>query len=175
MIQTLAMELKLPECLQTFKMVAAPASCPETPESLNSICFIAESVNDGPLEEHLPPHQLLTDNQLKALLDQDRRLVRMDQQNLQTLAEGSLSRSDANQRISQGIAPDALIDPTPVSKTNEFVDQRVREPHSIIHGLTGFELQGNSERGIESFNTAQTVRSSSNTDCCGNAQQPAKR
>ena len=74
------MELKLPECLQTFKKVAAPASCPETPESLNSVCFIAKSVNDGPLEEQLPPRQLLTDNQLKALLDEDRRLVRMDQQ-----------------------------------------------------------------------------------------------
>ena len=159
------MELKLPECLQKFKMVAAPGSCPETPESLNSVCFIAESVNDGPLEEQLPPRQLLTDNQLKALLDEDRRLVRMDQQNLQTLAEGSLGRSDANQRISQGIAPDALIDPTPVTKTNEFVDQRVREPHSIIHGLTGFELEGDSERGLERFNPTQTVRSSSNTDC----------
>ena len=69
----------------------------------------------------------------------------------------------------------ALIDPTPVTKTNAFVDQRVREPCLIAHGLTGFKRERDSERGLEGFNPAQTVRSGSNTDCWGNAQQPAKR
>ena len=49
------MELKSPERLQKFKVVTAPASFLENPESLNSICFIAESVNGGLLEERPPP------------------------------------------------------------------------------------------------------------------------
>ncbi|GEM_PF-3766193 len=86
------MELKSPERLQKFKVVTAPASFLENPEFLNSICFIAESVNGGLLEERPPPRRLLTDNQYKALLDEDRRQARLAQRNLQTLAEGILGR-----------------------------------------------------------------------------------
>ena len=148
------MHLQLRERLQNLRMVAALASFLKTPGSLDSIFAVADSVKDGPLgEQALRP--LLSDRHFKALVDEEWRPDRIDLQNLQTLPEGSLGRCYADQLISQGITPDTLIDPTPVTNANEFVVHRVRETHDIVHVLTGFGLDGDSEIGLQGFNLAQ--------------------
>ena len=148
------MHLKLRERLQNLRMVAALASFLKTPGSLDSVFAVADSVKDGPLGEQALRH-LLSDRHFKALVDEEWRPERIDLQNLQTLPEGSLGRCYADQLISQGITPDTLIDPTPVTNTNEFVVHRVRETHDIVHVLTGFGLDGDSEIGLQGFNLAQ--------------------
>ena len=148
------MHLKLRERLQNLRMVAALASFLKTPGSLDSVFAVADSVKDGPLGEQALRH-LLSDRHFKALVDEEWRPERIDLQNLQTLPEGSLGRCYADQLISQGITPDTLIDPTPVTNANEFVVHRVRETHDIVHVLTGFGLDGDSEIGLQGFNLAQ--------------------
>ena len=148
------MHLKLRERLQNLRMVAALASFLKSPGSLDSVFAVADSVKDGPLGEQALRH-LLSDRHFKALVDEEWRPERIDLQNLQTLPEGSLGRCYADQLISQGITPDTLIDPTPVTNANEFVVHRVRETHDIVHVLTGFGLDGDSEIGLQGFNLAQ--------------------
>ena len=53
------------------------------------------------------------------------------------------------------ITPDTLIDPSPVTNTNEFVIHRLKETHDIVHVLTGFGIDGISEIGLQGFNLAQ--------------------
>ena len=147
------MHLKLRERLQNLRMVAALASFLKTPESLDSIFAVSDSVKDGPLSEQALRH-LLSDRHFKALVDEEWRPERIDLQNLQTLPEGSLGRCYADQLNSQDITPDTLIDPTPVSNANKFVVHRVRETHDIVHVLTGFGLDGDSEISLQGFNLA---------------------
>jgi ubiquinone biosynthesis protein COQ4 len=75
---------------------------------------------------------------------------------LKTLPEGSLGRIYADQLISQGITPDSLIDPSPVTTAQEFVVHRLKETHDIVHVLTGFGIDGVSELGLQGFNLAQS-------------------
>lgn len=168
------MQLKLPRRLQQLKMVAALSNFLTTPESLNNILHVAKSVNDAPQGEPAP-RQLLTDNHFKVLVEEEWGPAQIEQQNPQTPAEGSLEHRYADQQISQEITPDALIDPTPVTKTNEFIVQRVREHHLIVYGLKEFECDGESKRGLEGLNLTRTIPSGHNSDIWGNAQQPSKR
>ena len=98
---------------------------------------------------------LLSNSQFKALVDEGWRPARIDLQKLQTLPEGSLGRCYADQLINQGITPDTLIDPSPVTNENEFVIHRLKETHDIVHVLTGFGVDGISEIGLQGFNLAQ--------------------
>jgi ubiquinone biosynthesis protein Coq4 len=148
------MQLKLHERLQNLKMVAALASFLKTPGSLNSVFAVADSVKDGPLGEQARRH-LLSDRHFKALVDEGWRPEPIDLLRLQALPEGSLGRCYADQLISQNITPEALIDPTEITNANEFVVHRVRETHDIVHVLTGFGLDGDSEIGLQGFNLAQ--------------------
>jgi ubiquinone biosynthesis protein Coq4 len=148
------MQLNLHKRLQNLKMVAALANYIKTPGSLDSAFAVANSVKDGPLGEQALRH-LLSDRHFKALVDEGWRPGRIDLQHLQTLPEGSLGRCYADQLISQGITPDTLIDPTPITNAGEFVVHRIRETHDIVHVLTGFGLDGDSEIGLQGFNLAQ--------------------
>ncbi len=148
------MKLKLHERLQSLKMVAGLATFLKDPSSLDSIFAVSNSVKDGPLGEQTVRH-LLSNSQFKALVDEGWRPARIDLQKLQTLPEGSLGRCYADQLISQGITPDTLIDPSPVTNANEFVIHRLKETHDIVHVLTGFGVDGISEIGLQGFNLAQ--------------------
>ncbi len=148
------MKLKLHERLQSLKMVAGLATFLKDPSSLDSIFAVSNSVKDGPLGEQTVRH-LLSNSQFKALVDEGWRPARIDLQKLQTLPEGSLGRCYADQLINQGITPDTLIDPSPVTNANEFVIHRLKETHDIVHVLTGFGVDGISEIGLQGFNLAQ--------------------
>ena len=148
------MKLKLHERLQSLKMVAGLATFLKDPSSLDSIFAVSNSVKDGPLGEQTVRH-LLSNSQFKALVDEGWRPAQIDLQKLQTLPEGSLGHCYADQLISQGITPDTLIDPSPVTNANEFVIHRLKETHDIVHVLTGFGVDGISEIGLQGFNLAQ--------------------
>ena len=148
------MQLKLHERIQSLKMVAGLATFLKDPSSLDSIFAVSKSVKDGPLGEQTVRH-LLSNSQFKALVDEGWRPAPIDLQKLQTLPEGSLGRCYADQLISQGITPDTLIDPSPVTNANEFVIHRLKETHDIVHVLTGFGVDGIREIGLQGFNLAQ--------------------
>ncbi len=148
------MQLKLHERIQSLKIVAGLATFLKDPSSLDSIFAVSNSVKDGPLGEQTVRH-LLSNSQFKALVDEGWRPAQIDLQKLQTLPEGSLGRCYADQLISQGITPDTLIDPSPVTNANEFVIHRLKETHDIVHVLTGFGVDGISEIGLQGFNLAQ--------------------
>ena len=149
------MQLKLQERLQSLRMLASLATFLKNPGSLDSVFAVANSVKDSPLAEQMKRH-LLMHPQFSALVKEGWRPKAIDLTELQTLPDGTLGRCYADQLISQGITPDALIDPSPVSNDAEYITHRLRETHDIIHVLTGFGIDGDSELGLQGFNLAQT-------------------
>ena len=148
------MQIKLGERLQSLKLLASLASFLKNPDSLDSVLAVGASLKDSPLAEQMTRH-LLNNPDFAQLVNDGWRPQPIDLSTLQTLPAGTLGRSYADQLISQGITPDTLIDPTPVTNANEFVVHRVRETHDIVHVLTGFGLDGDSEIGLQGFNLAQ--------------------
>ena len=148
------MKINLKERLQSLKMVAALATFLKNPSSLESVLAVAGSLKGSPLGEQMVNH-LMSNSQFKALVDEGWRPQTIDLQKLQTLPEGSLGRCYAEQLIGQGITPDTLIDPSPVTNAQEYVVHRLKETHDIIHVLTGFGIDGASELGLQGFNLAQ--------------------
>ena len=149
------MQLKLQERLQSLKMVASLATFLKNPGSLDSVFAVAGSLKDSPLADQMKRH-LLAHPQFNALMKEGWRPKAIDLMELQELPEDTLGRCYADQLISQGITPDALIDPSPVSNDTEYITHRLRETHDIIHVLTGFGIDGDSELGLQGFNLAQT-------------------
>lgn len=149
------MQLKLQERLQSLRLLASLATFLKNPGSLDSVFAVANSVKDSPLAEQMKRH-LLIHPQFSALVKEGWRPKAIDLTELQTLPDGTLGRCYADQLISQGITPDALIDPSPVSNDAEYITHRLRETHDIIHVLTGFGIDGDSELGLQGFNLAQT-------------------
>jgi ubiquinone biosynthesis protein Coq4 len=148
------MKLNLKERLQNLKLVAGLAAFLKNPGSLESVFSVGNSLKDSPLGTQMLQH-LLADTRFKALMDEGWRPQPIDLQQLQNLPEGSLGRVYADQLISQGITPDSLIDPSPVTNSQEFVVHRLNETHDIVHVLTGFGIDGTSELGLQGFNLAQ--------------------
>ena len=149
------MQLKLQERLQSLRMLASLATFLKNPSSLDSVFAVANSVKESPLAEQMKRH-LLIHPQFSALVKEGWRPKAIDLTELQKLPDGTLGRCYADQLISQGITPDALIDPSPVSNDAEYITHRLRETHDIIHVLTGFGIDGDSELGLQGFNLAQT-------------------
>ena len=147
-------KLNLKERLQSLKMVASLATFLKNPGSLDSVFAVAASLKDSPLGAQMVQH-LLANPQFKALVDEGWRPQPIDLHQLQLLPEESLGRCYADQLIRQGITPDTLIDSSPVTNAQEFVVHRLKETHDIIHVLTGFGIDGNSELGLQGFNLAQ--------------------
>lgn len=148
------MKLNLKERLQSLRMVAGLATFLKNPDSLDSVFAVASSLKDSPLGEQMVQH-LLADTRFRQLVDEGWRPQPIDLDQLQILPEGSLGRCYADQLIRQGITPDTLIDPSPVTNAQEFVVHRLKETHDIVHVLTGFGIDGVSELGLQGFNLAQ--------------------
>ena len=108
------MKLNLKERLQSLKMVAGLATFLKNPGSLDSVFAVAASLKDSPLGEQMVQH-LLADHQFRSLVDEGWRPAPINLDQLQQLPEGSLGRVYADQLIRQGITPDTLIDPSPVT------------------------------------------------------------
>jgi len=148
------MKLNLKERLQSLKMVAGLAKFLKNPDSLESVFAVAGSLKDSPLGEQMVSH-LLADGHFKQLVEDSWRPQAINLDALKALPAGSLGRCYADQLTSQGITPDTLIDPSPVTNAQEFVMHRLKETHDIVHVLTGFGIDGASELGLQGFNLAQ--------------------
>ena len=148
------MRIKLKERLQSLKLLAGLAAFLKNPGSLDSVFAVGASLKDSPLGKQMVEH-LLEDHQFRSLVDEGWRPAPINLEQLQELPEGSLGRVYADQLISQGITPDSLIDPSPVTNSQDFVVHRLKETHDIVHVLTGFGIDGASELGLQGFNLAQ--------------------
>ena len=149
------MQLKLQERLQSLKMLASLATFLKNPGSLDSVFAVANSVKGSSLAEQMMRH-LLEHPQFSALIKDGWRPKAINLTELQKLPNGTLGRCYADQLISQGITPAALIDPSPINNDADYITHRLRETHDIIHVLTGFGIDGDSELGLQGFNLAQT-------------------
>ena len=148
------MQINLRERLQSLKLLASLATFLKNPNSLDSVLAIAASVKDSPIAEQMTRH-LLDNPQFAQLVNDGWRPQPIDLSALQTLPEGTLGRCYADQLISQGITPDALIDPSPINDERDYITHRLKETHDITHVLTGFGIDGVSELGLQGFNLAQ--------------------
>lgn len=148
------MRIKLQERLQSLKLLAGLASFLKNPGSLESVFAVGNSVKDGPLGKQMMRY-LLEAPRFNELVEERWRPQPIDLNVLKTLPEGSLGRIYADQLISQGITPDSLIDPSPVTTAQDYVVHRLKETHDIVHVLTGFGIDGASELGLQGFNLAQ--------------------
>jgi len=148
------MRIKLKERLQSLKLLAGLAAFLKNPGSLDSVFAVGASLKDSPLGKQMVEH-LLENCQFRSLVDEGWRPAPINLEQLQELPEGSLGRVYADQLISQGITPDSLIDPSPVTNSQDFVVHRLKETHDIVHVLTGFGIDGASELGLQGFNLAQ--------------------
>jgi len=148
------MQINLGERLQSLKMLVSLAGFLKSPGSLDSVLAVGASLKDSPLAEQMTRH-LLDNPDFAQLVSDGWRPQQIDLSALQKLPAGTLGRCYSDQLISQGITPDTLIDPSPISDERGYITHRLRETHDITHVLTGFGIDGVSELGLQGFNLAQ--------------------
>ncbi len=148
------MLFNLKQRLQSLRMVASLVAFLKNPTELTSVFGVARSLQGSPLATQMQRH-LLADPQMAELVDSIWRPAPIDLAQLSALPEGSLGRTYAEQLQSQGLTPESLIDPSPISSTAQFITHRLRETHDIVHVLTGFGTDGVGELGLQAFNLAQ--------------------
>jgi ubiquinone biosynthesis protein Coq4 len=148
------MQFNLKKHLQSLRMVAGLAAFLKKPDDLESVFSVARSLQDSALSAQMFRH-LLANADLHALIAQQWRPPAIDLNALAQLPEGSLGAVYARQLQAQGLTPDSLIDPSPISSERDYVTHRLRETHDIVHVLTGFGVDGPGELGVQAFNLAQ--------------------
>jgi len=149
-----SVQFNLKKHLQSLKMVASLAAFLKKPDSLESVFSIASSLEGSPLSAQMFRH-LLANADLQSLMDQQWRPAAIDLNALAQLPEESLGAVYARQLKIQGLTPESLIDPSPITSEREYVTHRLRETHDIVHVLTGFGVDGAGELGVQAFNLAQ--------------------
>jgi ubiquinone biosynthesis protein COQ4 len=140
--------------LQSLRMVASLAEFLKHPDSLESVFKIAGSLRNSALSAQMFRH-LLENASMASLVAENWRPGPIDLDALERLPEGSLGHEYARQLRSQGLTPDSLIDPNPITSPQDYVTHRLRETHDIAHVLTGFGVDGPGELGLQAFNLAQ--------------------
>lgn len=148
------MQINLRQRLQSLRMVAGLAEFLKNPGSLDSVFAVARSLQHSPLSTQMFRH-LLADPAMAALVRDNWRPAPIDLDGLEQLPPGSLGHVYAQQLRSQGLSPDSLIDPAPITSPEQYVVHRLRETHDIVHVLTGFGTDGAGELGLQAFNLAQ--------------------
>jgi ubiquinone biosynthesis protein Coq4 len=148
------MLLNLREHIQSLRMLAGLAKFLKHPDSLESVFAIAGSVLNSPLAAQMGRY-LLGNPGIQAMLADNWRPNPIDLNALEQLPEDSLGYIYAKQLKAQGLTPEALIDPSPITNQREFLIHRLRETHDIVHVLTGFGIDGPGELGLQAFNLAQ--------------------
>ncbi|MGB7566064.1 MAG: Coq4 family protein [Prochlorococcaceae cyanobacterium] len=148
------MLFNLKQRLQSLRMVASLAGFLKNPTELSSVFGVARSLQGSPLATQMQRH-LLADPQMAELVVTLWRPAPIDLAQLSALPEGSLGRTYAEQLQSQGLKPESLIDPSPISSPAQYITHRLRETHDIVHVLTGFGTDGVGELGLQAFNLAQ--------------------
>lgn len=148
------MLINLKQRLQSLRMVAGLAEFLQNPGSLDSVFGVARSLEHSPLSTQMFRH-LLANPEMAALVRDNWRPDPINLEVLEQLPPGTLGHVYAHQLRSQGLTPESLIDPTPISSPEQYVVHRLRETHDIVHVLTGFCTDGPGELGLQAFNLAQ--------------------
>ena len=144
----------LNERLQSLRMLKGLGKFLQHPDDLQSVYAVAASVQGSPLAAQMMRH-MLTQPGIAAMIQEQWRPAPIDLDTLEQLPAGSLGQCYASQLKSQGITPDTLIDPAPITSDQEFIVHRLKETHDIVHVLTGFGVDGVGEIGLQAFNLAQ--------------------
>ena len=148
------MLFNLNERLQSLRMLKGLGKFLQHPDDLQSVYAVAASVQGSPLAAQMMRHMLAQPG-IAAMIQEQWRPAPIDLDALEQLPAGSLGQCYASQLKSQGITPDTLIDPAPITSDQEFIVHRLKETHDIVHVLTGFGVDGVGEIGLQAFNLAQ--------------------
>ena len=148
------MLFNLKERLQSLRMLKGLGKFLQHPDDLQSVYAVAASVQGSPLAAQMMRHMLAQPG-IAAMIQEQWRPAPIDLDALEQLPAGSLGQCYASQLKSQGITPDTLIDPAPITSDQEFIVHRLKETHDIVHVLTGFGVDGVGEIGLQAFNLAQ--------------------
>ena len=140
--------------IQSLRMLAGLGKFLQHPDDLQSVYAVAASVQGSPMAAQMMRH-MLSQPGIAAMIQQQWRPAPIDLDALEQLPPGSLGHCYASQLKSQGITPQTLIDPTPITSDKEFIVHRLKETHDIVHVLTGFGVDGVGEIGLQAFNLAQ--------------------
>ena len=144
----------LNERLQSLRMLKGLGKFLQHPDDLQSVYAVAASVQGSPLAAQMMRHMLAQPG-IAAMIQEQWRPAPINLDALEQLPAGSLGHCYASQLKSQGITPDTLIDPAPITSDQEFIVHRLKETHDIVHVLTGFGVDGVGEIGLQAFNLAQ--------------------
>ena len=148
------MLFNLNERLQSLRMLKGLGKFLQHPDDLQSVYAVAASVQGSPLAAQMMRHMLAQPG-IAAMIQEQWRPAPINLDALEQLPAGSLGQCYASQLKSQGITPDTLIDPAPITSDQEFIVHRLKETHDIVHVLTGFGVDGVGEIGLQAFNLAQ--------------------
>ena len=148
------MLFNLKERIQGLRMLHGLGQYMQNPTDLQSVYAVAASVQGSPMAAQMMRHMLAQPG-IAAMIQEQWRPAPIDLDALEQLPAGSLGHCYASQLKSQGLTPETLIDPTPITSDQEFVVHRLKETHDIVHVLTGFGVDGVGEIGLQAFNLAQ--------------------
>ena len=135
-------------------MLAGLGKFLQHPDDLQSVYAVAASVQGSPMAAQMMRH-MLSQPRIAAMIQEQWRPAPIDLDALEQLPPGSLGHCYASQLKSQGITPQTLIDPAPITSDKDFIVHRLKETHDIVHVLTGFGVDGVGEIGLQAFNLAQ--------------------
>ena len=150
----LSVLFNLNERLQSLRMLKGLGKFLQHPDDLQSVYAVASSVQGSPMAAQMMRHMLAQPG-IAAMIQEQWRPASIDLDALEQLPAGSLGQCYASQLKSQGLTPDTLIDPAPITSDQEFIVHRLKETHDIVHVLTGFGVDGVGEIGLQAFNLAQ--------------------
>ena len=144
----------LKERLQSLRMLKGLGQFLQHPDDLQSVYAVAASVQGSPLAAQMLRHMLAQPG-IATMIQEQWRPAPIDLDALEQLPVGSLGHCYASQLKAQGITPQTLIDPAPITSDKDFIVHRLKETHDIVHVLTGFGVDGVGEIGLQAFNLAQ--------------------
>jgi ubiquinone biosynthesis protein COQ4 len=119
------MLFNLQQRLQSLRIVASLAEFLKHPDSPESVFKIVGSHKNSAMSAQMFRH-LLENPSMKALVDENWRPNPIDLDALELLPEGTLGHEYAHQLRCQGLTPDSLIDPNPITSPQDYVTHRQR-------------------------------------------------
>lgn len=122
--------------------------------TLQLVKGISNYTLNSPLRVQMEKH-LLGDDRFRNLVDERWRPKPIEISDLLAMPEPSLGYQYAVHLTSHEIKPIWSIDPLPVNSTLEYIVNRLKEIHDLLHVLTGFGVYDYGEVGLHAFGLAQ--------------------
>lgn len=148
------MLFNLDERIRSLRMLSGLRQFLQHPDDLKSVYAVAASIQGSPMAAQMMRH-MASQPGIAAMIQDNWRPEAINLDALEMLPAESLGHCFATQLKRQGITPNDLIDPSPITNDKEFIIHRLKETHDIVHVLTGFGIDGIGEIGLQAFNLAQ--------------------